>query len=50
MVKKVNMKKAVLTGAASIAKKTAIFNANNFCVWWNYEPKMPKAVKKLRKF
>lgn len=50
MHKKENMKKAILTSMASAAKKAAQFNANNFCMWWQHDPKMPKTVKKLRKF
>ncbi|MBS1310787.1 MAG: cyclic lactone autoinducer peptide [Ruminococcus sp.] len=42
--------KKVLQVAASVAKKTASFSANLPCFWWNYQPKMPKSVKKMRKF
>ncbi|MFQ9412876.1 MAG: cyclic lactone autoinducer peptide [Ruminococcus sp.] len=42
--------KKVLQVAASIAKKTASFSANIPCIWWQYQPKTPKSVKKMRKF
>lgn len=50
MFKKRNAKKAVLKSIASAAKKTAKFNADNFCMWWHYQPKMPNTVKKMHKF
>lgn len=50
MHKKNSVKKTILTGMASVAKKTAGFNADNLCMWWHYQPKKPEAVKKLRKF
>ena len=49
MFKKRNAKKAMLKGMAFAAKKTAQFNADNFCAWWHYQPKMPDAVKKMHK-
>lgn len=49
MFKKRKAKKAVLKGMAFAAKKTAQFNADNFCAWWHYQPKMPNAVKKMHK-
>lgn len=49
MFKKRNAKKAVLKSMASAAKKAAKFNADNFCMWWHYQPKMPNAVKKMHK-
>lgn len=42
--------KKMLSGAASVAKKTSSFFANSACDWWHYQPKTPKAVKKMRKF
>ncbi len=50
MHKKNNVKKSVLNCIASAVKKNAEFNADTFCVWWNYQPKKTAAVKKLRKF
>lgn len=38
--------KAVMT----VAKKVAERDANTNCVFWGYQPKMPKDVAKLRKF
>ena len=49
MIKKSNAKKVMLKGMASAVKKTAQFNADNFCMWWHYQPKMPNAVKKMHK-
>lgn len=49
MFKKRNAKKAVLKSMAYAAKKAAKFNADNFCMWWHYQPKMPNAVKKMHK-
>ena len=40
MIKKSNAKKVMLKGMASAVKKTAQFNADNFCMWWHYQPKM----------
>ncbi len=34
----------------NVAIKVAIADANATCPCINYQPKMPKAVKKLRKF
>ena len=50
MQKKNEIKRAVLSGAATLSKKTSGFIANLPCTWWNYQPKMPKSVKKMRKF
>lgn len=35
---------------AYIAQKSAAMEANTACPLMNYQPKEPKAVKKLRKF
>lgn len=43
-------KKKALACAAAIAKKSSYIWANVPCIYWEYQPKMPKAVKKLRKF
>jgi len=40
----------VLKGAAAIAKKSSSFWSNFPCVFWEYQPRVPKAVKKMRKF
>lgn len=44
------LEKSLLTGVAMAAKKTSQISAGQACMWWDYEPKMPKSVKKLRKF
>lgn len=44
------MKKKALSGMALVAKKSTSFFANVSCTWWHYQPKTPKAVKKMRKF
>lgn len=41
-----NIKKVV----AKIAKKSASMEANTACPLWNYQPKEPIELKKLRKF
>lgn len=35
---------------AKIAKKSASIEANTACPLWNYQPKEPDELKKLRKF
>ena len=42
--------KKVLSCMSCVTKKSASFFGNTLCAWWNYQPKTPKAVKKLRKF
>ncbi len=49
MMKK-NVEKKALTLLASIAKKTSSAMANQACAYWQHDPKMPKSVKKMRKF
>ena len=49
-MKENKMSKKMFAGAASVAKKTSSFLANVLCTWWDYQPKTPKAVKKMRKF
>ena len=49
-MKKIQIKKKMLSGVASVAKKTSSAMANQVCGWWGYQPKMPKSVKKMRKF
>lgn len=45
------MKKKSIRGMIeNIAIKIAISDANAACSFISYQPKMPKAVKKLRKF
>lgn len=44
------MKKKVLKSIAVIARKAAEGDVNSTCRLWAYQPKEPKAVKKLRKF
>lgn len=33
-----------------LAKKSAQMDANTACAFMNFQPKIPKAVQKLRKF
>ncbi len=40
------MEKAI----AKVAKMSASVEANTACPCWNYQPKEPQDVKKLRKF
>ena len=42
--------KMVWKKMAKAARKTSSFWSNFPCSYWNYEPKMPKSVKKMRKF
>lgn len=49
-MKDIKTKKKVLSGMAAVTKKTASFFGNVSCTWWDYQPKTPKSVKKLRKF
>ena len=35
---------------ASASKKMAQMTADTACIWWMHQPKLPEAVKKLRKF
>ncbi|WP_295219772.1 cyclic lactone autoinducer peptide [Ruminococcus sp.] len=49
-MKNMKTKKKMLSGVASVTKKTSSFFANVSCAWWDYDPKMPKSVKKMRKF
>lgn len=41
-----NIKKVI----AEIARKSAKVEANTACPLWNYQPKEPDELKKLRKF
>jgi len=45
-----DLKKKTLIKIASVAKKSSFIGSQFPCVWWNYQPKKPQAVKKLRKF
>ena len=42
--------KIVWKKMAEAARKTSSFWSNFPCSYWNYEPKMPKSVKEMRKF
>lgn len=44
------MKKAVANIIARAAKNEAIKNANSACAYFFYQPKVPKDLKKLRKY
>ncbi len=48
--KKSTTKENVLKVMATFSVKSAVQNANSACAWWLGQPKLPKAVKKLRKF
>ncbi len=50
MHNKKSLKKSLLTGMAMAAKKTSKLSAGQTCMWWDHDPKMPKSVKKMRKF
>ncbi len=50
MREKKSFKKSLLTGMAAAARKTSKLSAGQTCMWWDYAPKMPKSVKKMRKF
>ena len=39
-----------ITGSSFHCQKIISFWANFPCNWWDYQPKMPKSVKKMRKF
>lgn len=49
-MKKNKISKKTLSIMAAASKKMAEINANTACIYWMYQPKMPEAVKKLRKF
>ena len=48
--KKVSLKRLVVKGLVSASAKEAERNINSACAWWLGQPKVPKEVKKLRKF
>lgn len=50
MTAKKKVQKHLLVRAAKVSKRTAGILANIPCIWWDYQPKKPKAVKKMRKF
>ncbi len=37
MFKKSDIEKSMLKGMAFVAKKSAQFNADSFCMWWHYQ-------------
>ena len=45
-----NLQKKTAKILAAASKKMAEMNANTACIYWMHQPKMPEAVKKLRKF
>lgn len=45
-----NVVKTMETAIAKMAKISADVEANTACPCWNYQPKEPQDVKKLRKF
>lgn len=44
------IQKKVFQTLAAASKKMAEANANSACILWMHQPKLPEAVKKLRKF
>lgn len=44
------LKKKTLIKIAHVAKKSSFWSSQFPCGWWNYQPKKPESVKKLRKF
>lgn len=47
---KKNLKEQVLKAVTKIAYAEASKSANTSCPFFSYQPKLPVAVKKLRKF
>ncbi len=47
---KKTLKKMALNAVSKVASKTAENSANQTCLWWLYQPKVPAKVKKMRKF
>lgn len=45
-----NAKVKVLDVISKVAYHEAVKVANSTCVFWAYQPQMPKSVKNLRKF
>ena len=45
-----NLKMLVKKAVVEMAKRNATMEANTSCPFIGYQPKEPKAVKKLRKF
>lgn len=50
MQRKEKVVKKVEKTIAKMAKLSACMEANTACPCWNYQPKEPQNVKKLRKF
>lgn len=44
------LKEKVLGFVRRTSVKTAEQSANQTCLWWIHQPKLPEKVKKLRKF
>ena len=40
----------LLKGVKKLAYKEAEKNVNSACVWYHYQPELPKGAEKLRKF
>ena len=47
---KKTLKEKILGLVRKTSVKTAEQSANQTCLWWIYQPKLPKKVKELRKF
>jgi AgrD protein len=45
-----NVSEKVLKTVAKSAYSNAEKTANSACIWFAYQPKLPKAMKDLRKF
>ncbi len=50
MENKKTLKNMILKQVVKLVVRNAKQNANTACVWWDHQPKLPDAVKSLRKF
>lgn len=50
MNQKKNVKVRIMSVLSKFAFHEATQSANSSCIFWAYQPKLPDAVKKLRKF
>ena len=42
-------KKMAAKSMTQAAERTALFTGESACVWWQYQPKAPAALKKMKK-
>ena len=42
-------KKMAAKSMTKAAERTALFTGESACVWWQYQPKAPAALKKMKK-